>query len=453
MKKYKFFLNDDVRNEIQNWMEDKINLNNSAALYYSSKLFNLSKPSLWFIERCFPMFVDSHNFLELDFMSVSKILSSSGLNVDSELQVFNAADAWLSHNKERNKHASYIYSKIRFLLLSIPARSYISNKLMRLNTDLGVNNKATLHVKEDFYTKNNITTSRYCNQEKFNIIVCGGYDVDRFTPVSDVFNILVNNIYSVYDLPQLNLDRKFSNAVCIQNSVYVFGGRDDNNNRITSIEKYSPFTNTWEIVGDVYDRRSGFCACSFIDKLYVIGGFSRLVASTSCIEFDTKHLKWNEIAGMNEARYESACAVFEGRIVVSGGINRGQRLNTVEAYDHVANSWSYMPNMVKTRNSHKSVAIKNKLFVVGGDLTFNGTTFEVFSSTCNNFVLIKPPKTWVTFLQFSIYVTSIGSELVVLNGGTNTILFYDDSNNKWSEKILSELNHIDGFCCAKVPQY
>lgn len=40
---------------------------------------------------------------------------------------------------------------------------------------------------------------------------------------------------------------------------------------------------------------------------------------------------------MNHARLNPSCAVFEGRIVVFGGYNGGS-LNTVEAYDHIADS-------------------------------------------------------------------------------------------------------------------
>ena len=52
------------------------------------------------------MIADTVNFLELDFIIIKKILSSSGLNIDSELQVFNAADSWLCHDiTERRKYA------------------------------------------------------------------------------------------------------------------------------------------------------------------------------------------------------------------------------------------------------------------------------------------------------------------------------------------------------------
>ena len=80
-------------------MGAKINTENAAAYYKIARIFslsNISNLSLCFIERHLTMFADSPNFLELDSLSVAKILSSDKLQIDSELQVCNAADAWLS---------------------------------------------------------------------------------------------------------------------------------------------------------------------------------------------------------------------------------------------------------------------------------------------------------------------------------------------------------------------
>ena len=67
---------------------------------------------------------------------------------------------------------------------------------------------------------------------------------------------------------------------------------------------------------------------------------------------------------MNVSISYTSCAVFEGRIVVSGGYNNGF-LSTVEAYDHIAEKWTNMLNIVEETYHHKSVAFKNKLFIVG----------------------------------------------------------------------------------------
>ena len=74
-------------------IEDKINIKNVAALFSFSEIFsssNSSKLPLHFIECCFPMFGDSTSFLELDFKRIFKTFSSSKLNIDSELNIFNA---------------------------------------------------------------------------------------------------------------------------------------------------------------------------------------------------------------------------------------------------------------------------------------------------------------------------------------------------------------------------
>ena len=148
---------------------------------------------------------------------------------------------------------------------------------------------------------------------------------------------------------------------------------------------------------------------------------------------------------MKEARLDAACAVFEGRVVASGGWN-DIRLNTVEAYDHVANTWLQIPNMVKTRYGHKSVAINNKLFVVSG---LENTTSEVFDSTCKQFSLFKQPSTYLIGLT---EVISVGSKLFLIKSRSAKVFIYDVEKGEWSEESCETMKDLQSFCCAKVPQ-
>ena len=82
-----------------------------------------------FIERCFAIVAESKDFSELDFASLVKILSSSGLNIDSELQVFDAFYSWLCHDiTKRSKYAKQLLSKVRISLLSVQALNKILKK-------------------------------------------------------------------------------------------------------------------------------------------------------------------------------------------------------------------------------------------------------------------------------------------------------------------------------------
>ena len=137
--------------------------------------------------------------------------------------------------------------------------------------------------------------------------------------------------------------------------------------------------------------------------------------------------------------------MFEGRVYSSG------YSQTVEMYDHIADTWSNIPNMIEERHSHKSVAIKNKLFVVGGSPR---RTCEVYDSTCDNFVLLKQlPVHFQTYLGSPGKVISIGSKLFVF-GSTQPkdVLVYDVENDEWKKESFGVKHGLSRFCCVKVPQ-
>ena len=92
---------------------------------------------------------DSDNFLELDFNSVKRTLLSNELNVDTELQVFNAADSWLCHAlTERRKYAKTLLSKVRLHLLSVPALEQVFERVSSKYHECAYVIKAVLDNKQ-----------------------------------------------------------------------------------------------------------------------------------------------------------------------------------------------------------------------------------------------------------------------------------------------------------------
>ena len=128
-------------------------------------------------------------------------------------------------------------------------------------------------------------------------------------------------------------------------------------------------------------------------------------------------------------------------------------LNTVEAYDYLADTWSYMPNMLERRCLHSSVAYKNKLFVIGSRRGDIRETCEVFDSTCNKFVFLKPkPKSMKFSFGNTVQTFSIGSKLITLSNRSHTAVSYDVEKHECSEepfKIAEDLTH---FGCTLVPK-
>ena len=127
--------------------------------------------------------------------------------------------------------------------------------------------------------------------------------------------------------------------------------------------------------------------------MYVLGGVQFFddcpEAYKYCSSYSIKTKRWSKVESMNVARYQAACTVFEGKVVVSGGFRRGffkKSIKSVEAYDYYVNKWTNLPDMVEGRSDHAAVSMGNKMFVIGGDHNLN---CEIFDSFSRNFCALK----------------------------------------------------------------
>ena len=242
-------------------------------------------------------------------------------------------------------------------------------------------------------------------------------------------------------------ERHHSKAVCLKGEVYVIFGFNKGV-RIKSVEKYSPISKKWVIVTDMPDKRQYFCACAFIVNIYLFGGLDdERGVLNYCLKFDAKTLKWKEVAKMNKARSCAACAINEGNIVVSGGINNAIGLRTVESYDVFGDVWTPMPSMIKASRSHSLICVKRKLFAIGG--TFSNTNCEVYDKTSNIFVTLKTP----SFLSYRVKSVSVGSKMFVLQNNTQIVLCYHADKDEWSKEFCEATENISYYSAVKMPSY
>ena len=402
------------------------------------------------MERCFTMLVDTDNFLELDYNLVAKILESSKLFITSEVEVYNAADRWLSYNiKDRSKFAKRLLLKVRLHLLSEHALKNLLNEYSLfavIDECISIVKTISATNTEIFEEKSGVNyTNRYCNQNNFNMLIFGGDHPNKL--VNNVTQINGNNPKDVKALHPMERERKCFKVVCVKGEVYVLGGYNTNLNLVWSVEKYSPSTHSWSVVADMFDNRDNFCACAFMDKIFVVGGCTNTAVYNYSLEFDTKDNHWRRVTGMKEARADAACAVFEERIIVSGGWDtNGDDLKTVESYDVITDEWSSMPNMTDSKVQHSLVALKNKLYAIG-----RGTdTCEFFDNCCKKFVAIKSPPT--IFLRLNKAI-SIGSKIYVFQDDSSSYGCYDVDKDKWSEEPFEVTNKLEDFSCVKLPWY
>ena len=244
---------------------------------------------------------------------------------------------------------------------------------------------------------------------------------------------------------------RMSGAATITNELYLlFCNEDDEENLFI---RHSPVLKTWEKLNFFNDRCFDGCSmCSFIDSIFFIGGYNDyfngyIDVERSCVVYDTISKKWIEVAKMNDNRLHAASTVFEGRVVFSGGYNDDGDLRTVEAYDHVADKWSYMPSMIHESYHHHMLAISNKLFALGcGEFS---DICEVYDSICKKIVVIKSHPTF--FDGYRDQVISIGRNILVFKSLSKKVAKYDHDKNEWSDESFDLTEDIIHFNCFKIP--
>ena len=459
LKSNKIELDPHVKSKIYSHIKDKITPQNVATYYQLAYIFNMSnlfKVSTNYIQRWFTTVAETNNFLELDFRLVEKVLLDSDLDITTEIEVFNAADDWIGYNlKERSKYSKDVLLTVRLPLMSDHVLKHVFLKPSSFHQNeksITVINEV-LNKKENYfqYMPHSYSTTRYCGQEDFNILFCGDYfcSVDEDGEFSSDFVDLVDgkNLKRSRRFPSLTKNRRFTNyrssIIYLKGHVYLFNCSDTGN----LVEKYSVSADSLEVVADMLSEdHNWFCACGFSDKVYFIGGSdSHHNTIATCTQFDTKDYTWKDVASMNEARYRPACTVFEGRVIVSGGLN-DRHLNTVESYDHIADEWSYMPSMIEAGSGHNLVAIKNKLFAMGGFKR----KMEVYDSTCNKFVNVKQRTVGHGFIH-TTQAISMGNKVLIFFSESTEVSCYDADRDEWTQEPCVEATNNDNFY-IKVPK-
>ena len=454
-------INEDLENKPSKQLMKMINTQNVTFYLKLASIFNLARIAralLSYIERCFTMVVKSKTFLQIDYDLVKRILSSSRLEITSELEVFDAADEWIRHSQEeRNIHAKDLLLTVRLPLLSEKALQFAlrKNSTFRENDLCLTAINDILSEKDSFFQSKPQPhhTNRCCDQREFDFLFTYGFlwvehsDNKLDTSLKRIGGADLNNVSLLTTLPE---NPHCSIAVHVNGEVYFFWCCDEKGNGESgSVFKYSMVANTFEKVGRLTDARTMHCCCAFMGRVYIIGGHNErdergdsCNVTNSCWALDPKESKREEIADMRFERVAPACAVFNGKVTVAGGLNANyEELKTVEAYDHVADEWSRMADMVAPMEGHGLVAVKNKLYALGE------TELQAYDKTSGRFAVLKAP-----FFRTN-EAFSLGGKLVAVSCDEKAAFWYDAERDKWLKETCGVTSGFDSFCFVKVPRF
>ena len=388
-----------------------------------------------YIKKWFCFITKTKRHLDLSFDSMKDVLANSELKISSEIETFEAGDSWIRHDKTRRNFAKELVKLIRFPLLSPAAlkmllksrsgllkssksRQLVTNMIKnnnknKLSNDFSNNLQNRHYIQKMFYVINHQTMSDYSEWQIF-------YELNEGAPAKEMDFVR----YRQYE---------YLTILLLDSTIYLLSSW-------SSLLSYCTLTKEFikpVYLPDSHGGQKGICACTFMGKIYIFGGDTGAMVNhtaRTCIAFDPKTNKWEKIARLLEARHRSACAVFGGRIILSGGSDYRGSSTSVEVYDHCAKKWSHMPDMLEGRSHHASISIKNKLFMVGG----TSKNCEVFDSFSQKFASIKPILPIYRYEHVRTQYAVIGSKIKIFNNDSLDAIVFDTEKEEWLEEISEE---------------
>ena len=398
--------------------------------YFADKYqcVELKEKACEMINSNFSAVMETDDFLSLDIKQVMEWVSSDDITVNAEEEVFKGIVKWVSHNRsEREVNFPALLHQVRLVSIS---HDFLLNKLVKEEL-VAKNTELCLNFVLDSVRLMACATQDQCAQQPRKcletnisaIFICGGRWSLCFFPKENVWYKLSDMLF--------RHDHRCNPSQC-RSKIYIPCQGSDQLGGSNLMECYAPATNSWAAfqvtteftvtavlkdylymyARDVRSMSPGIyrydpeknccnelkmpttsCCCIVTDEQYVylIGGLpshtfviSPLTTSYRCDPSADNH-EWEEVAPINQARYNAFGAAMNGKVYIAGGRQSPAAvLGTCEVYSPLTNEWQLMPSLKVPRMSASMVCDDGQLYVLGGvNNSSRVLSVEIFESEQN----------------------------------------------------------------------
>ena len=376
---------------------------------------SLEKDLRTFILNNFEEVTKTEGFLNLSVEQVEEFISSDEIIVEGEEKIFELIMRWTERDESRKQQNLIdLFRRIRWAYVS---RDYLfqvilQHPLVRENSEctafvLDAMQRAFDGTEDCFFSK----SPRNCLESHHDAIVaCGEFRRgvlcylpssgkwcelngmrQKPCPSASVASACHGKLYAVggnmsysgdstverYDpsvhtwaptkAPQTISFLKFHAAVTLQGCLYVIGGKGEDNKRVSTVQRFNPDTNLWQVVAPLSSPRSSVCAVADGQYLYAIGGVGDTVKRLDTVErYDPRNNTWENLPSTLARRASAGGAAMKQKVFVFGSLSpRSTDSDSCEMYDSAARVWNGIPSLVGPRTPASAVSFKGQIFVFG----------------------------------------------------------------------------------------
>ena len=250
----------------------------------------------------------------------------------------------------------------------------------------------------------------------------------------------------------------FSTAV-VEGKIYLIGGllfenEKGNTRGLSTVEVYDTKNNSWQRLADMPTPRLYAEAAVVDGKIYVVGGYSvidRRMKILKVVEaYDPQTDTWERKQDMSIPRRQFGIGVVAGKIYAIGGENffefeKPQRLDHVEVYDPVSDTWAKRADLPSRRDEVKVAVVRDTIYVIGGfgwppfGLGAVLDTIEAYQPKTNrwrekaNMPNLKTNFSTVVVDDKIYLIGGYGIALERFDGYLKTVEVYDPETERWDE--------------------
>ncbi|KAA8580506.1 hypothetical protein FQN60_013464, partial [Etheostoma spectabile] len=385
--------------------------------------------------------------------------------LDNFIELYEAVQSWLRHDRRRWRHTDTIVQSIRFCLMT-PANIFEkvkTSEFYRYSRQLRQEVDQALSYFHDV------------NQQP--LVETRSNRIRSVRPQTAVFRGMIGHSMVWWELEGPQVPLRPDCLAIVNNFAFLLGGEelgpDGEFHASSKVYRYDPRQNSWLRMADMSVPRSEFAVGVIGKFIYAVAGRTRDETFYSTERYDITEDRWEFVDPYPVNKYGHEGTVLGGKLYITGGITSSSTSKQVCVFDpgreagggggpsgsdahrtrgagrgpllpgtH-ASCWENKSKMNYARCFHKMISHNGKLYVFGGVCVILRASFE--SQGCPSTEVYDPDTDeWTILASMPIGrsghgVAVLDRQIMVLGGlcynghYSDSILTFDPDENKWKE--------------------